>query len=440
MQIAIAPPPRLELEVSPPGDKSIAHRSLILNAAAVGPVTVTNFPRGGDTLATLACIRALGIHVTDRREPDGFTSTLSFEAPGLEGLTEPERVLEARNSGTTMRFLLGLLAGARITAVVSGDRSLRRRPMGRVAEPLRDMGAEILGRVDGTLAPLTVRGRPLRGIEYRMPVASAQVKSALLLAGLSARGPTILEEPAPSRDHTERMLRAMGVSVRHENGRLRLDPGDDPPKAIDVTVPADISGAAPWLVAGATHPNARSTIRRVGVNPTRTGILDVLRQMGARIHVGDVHEGPDDEPIADVTVQSSDLKAVEIGGSIIPRLIDEVPLLALAATQAEGTTVIRDASELRVKESDRIATTVRQLTLLGARLEERPDGMLVYGRQQLRGGTVRSDGDHRLAMTLGVAGVLARGTTLVDGAEAVDVSYPGFWKTLEQTGGAVLPA
>ena len=220
MRTTVIPPRRLEFEVTPPGDKSIAHRSLILNAAAVGPATVTNFPRGGDTLATLACIRALGLRVTDRREPDEFTATLTFEPHGIGGLNEPERVLDVRNSGTTMRFLLGLLAGAPMTAVLTGDRSLRGRPMGRVAEPLAQMGAEIFGRAGGTLAPLTVRGGNLHGFEYTMPVASAQVKSALLLAGLSARGPTILEEPSPSRDHTERMLRAMGVSVNGEGGRV----------------------------------------------------------------------------------------------------------------------------------------------------------------------------------------------------------------------------
>ncbi len=437
MRTTVTTPRRLEFEVTPPGDKSIAHRSLILNAAAVGPATVTNFPRGGDTLATLACMRALGLRVTDQRGPDGFTSTLTFESRGVEGLTEPERILDARNSGTTMRFLLGLLAGAPITAVVTGDRSLRRRPMGRVTEPLKQMGAEIWGHAGDTLAPLAVRGGNLDGFEYRMPVASAQVKSALLLAGLSARGPTTLEEPAPSRDHTERMLRAMGVSVSGEGGRVRLEPGA-PPTAIDVRVPADISGAAPWLVAGVIHPNARITVRGVGVNPTRTGIIDVLLEMGAKLRVGDIEEGPD-EPIADITVESSDLRAVEIGGSIIPRLIDELPLLALAATQAAGTTVIRDAQELRVKESDRIVATVGQLSRLGAHLEERQDGMLVFGRQQLEGATVRSDGDHRLALTLGVAGVLAHGTTNIDGAEAVDVSYPGFWRALEQAGGATRP-
>ena len=430
MRVPTTSPRRLEFEVTPPGDKSIAHRSLILNAAAVGRATVTNFPRGADTLATLACVRALGLRVTDHREPDGVTSALSFESHGVDGLKEPERVLDARNSGTTMRFLLGLLAGTRMTTVLTGDRSLRRRPMGRITDPLGQMGAAIWGRADATLAPLTIRGDHLSGVDYRMPVASAQVKSALLLAGLSANGPSVIEEPAPSRDHTERMLRAMGASISVDRGHIRIDP-NGPPRTIDVAVPADISGAAPWLVAGAAHPNARVTVRGVGINPTRTGILDVLHQMGARVRMGNVHEGPD-EPVADITVESSDLKGVEIGGAIIPRLIDELPLLALAATQAEGTTIIYDANELRVKESDRIATTVQQLTRLGARLEERPDGMVIYGRRQLIGGAVRSGGDHRLAMTLGVAGLLASGTTVIDGAEAVDVSYLAFWKVLEQ--------
>ncbi len=435
MRATTTSPSRLEFEVTPPGDKSIAHRSLILNAAAVGRATVTNFPRGADTLATLACIRALGLRVTDQREPNGVTSTLSFESGGIDGLNEPDRVLDARNSGTTMRFLLGLLAGADMTAVLTGDRSLRRRPMGRITEPLGRMGATIWGRADSTLAPLAVKGGRLHGIDYEMPVASAQVKSALLLAALSADGASVIEESSPSRDHTERMLRAMGASISSNRGRIRITP-TGALRATDVTVPADISSAAPWLIAGATHPNARITIRGVGVNPTRTGILDVLRQMGARVRVGDIQEGVD-EPIADITVESSDLQAVDIGGSLIPRLIDELPILALAATQAVGTTVIRDAQELRVKESDRIATTVEQLTRLGARLEERPDGMLVYGRQKLAGGAVRSGGDHRLAMTLGVAGLLASGTTVVDGSEAVGVSYPTFWETLERMGGDV---
>ncbi|MBI4235999.1 MAG: 3-phosphoshikimate 1-carboxyvinyltransferase [Chloroflexi bacterium] len=426
MREFLSAPRQLRAVVRPAGDKSIAHRSLLLNAAAVGSARVENFPRGQDTLASVACLRALGVSVLEERREEDH-SVLRVTGAGVQGLREPERVLDARNSGTTMRLLLGLLAGAPLTAVLTGDGSLRRRPMGRVVQPLRQMGAQVWGRQGGTLAPLAIQGTRLHGIRYAMPVASAQVKSSLLLAGLSAEGPTELQEPVPSRDHTERMLQAMGISLRGEGGWLRLEPGV--PHALDVTVPADISGAAPWLVVGVLHPNAQITVRGVGVNPTRTGILDVLRQMGARLRV----EGWRDqggEPVADITVESSFLRGVEISGETIPRLIDELPLLALAATQATGRTVIRDAQELRVKESDRVATTVEELSRLGARLEEQPDGMVVYGSAGLQGAVVKSHGDHRLAMTLAMAGLLAGGETVVEGAEAVEVSYPGFWRTL----------
>ena len=433
MRTIVTSPKSLRAAILPPGDKSIAHRSLILNAAAVGRARVTNFPRGGDTLATLACLRAMGLSAKETRDPEGVSSTIELRSTGIAGLTEPERVLDARNSGTTMRFLLGLLAAAPLTAALTGDRSLRRRPMGRVAIPLRLMGAQIWGRADGSLAPLMVRGTALRAIDYRMPVASAQLKSALLLAGLSAVGTTVLEEPAPSRDHTELILRAMGIDVASDDGHVQLKPGI--PKAIDIVVPADISGAAPWLVAGSIHPDARLLVRGVGINPTRTGVLDVLREMGAKIRVTEI-DVPGAEPIADIEVESSDLRGIDIGGSMIPRVIDELPVLALAATQAEGVTTIRNAEELRVKESDRVAATVRELSRLGARIEERPDGMVIYGRQRLTGTTVRSGGDHRLAMTLAIAGLIARGDTIVEGAEAVTVSYPGFWSKLATVIGA----
>lgn len=429
MRVSVVPPTRFEADVTPPGDKSIGHRALLLNAAAVGEARITGFPRGKDTLATLAILRALGVRVREeRRSRDGVSSDLSIRGQGIQGLQEPERILNARNSGTAMRLLLGLLAGAPLTATLTGDLSLRSRPMGRVVEPLRRMSAQIWGREDGNLAPLTVKGTHLQGIGYEMPVASAQLKSALLLAGLSAKGPTTLQEPALSRDHTERMLVAMGVTLKSTRGRIYLEPGV--PRAVDVRVPADISSAAPWLVAGAIHPNARVTVRGVGVNPTRTGILDVLQQMGAKVQVTSVEEDAA-EPIADITVESSELRGVEIGGAIIPRLIDELPLLALAATQASGETTIRDAQELRVKESDRIATTVGELNRLGARLEEQPDGMVIYGHQRLQGVAVRSHGDHRLAMTLAIAGIVANGEVGIDGAEVVDVSYPAFWPALQ---------
>ena len=424
--VRLTAPPTLRLDVESPGDKSIGHRSLILNAAARGEATVERFPRGADTLATLALTRALGVRVTEiERSADGHSATLRIRSSGVDGLREPDRVLNARNSGTTMRLMLGLLAAAPPTAVLTGDRSLRGRPMGRVVEPLRAMGAQIWGRKDGGLAPLTVHGSTLTGMSYEMPVASAQLKSSLLLAGLSAHGTTTIIEPAPSRDHTERMMTAMGANIRRHGGAIEIDSSDM--TATDVTVPGDISSAAPWLVSGLVHPDARITVRSVGINPTRTGILDVLREMGARMTLSNEKE-IGGEPIADITVESSDLHAVDVGGAIIPRLIDELPVLAVAAMHADGVSRFRDAAELRVKETDRIATTSGELGRMGARVEETADGMVIYGGARSVGAVVRSHGDHRIAMTLAVAAMAARGETIIQGADAVHVSYPAFFE------------
>ena len=424
--VRLTAPPTLRLDVESPGDKSIGHRSLILNAAARGEATVERFPRGADTLATLAITRALGVRVTEiERTADRHSATLRIHSDGVEGLREPDHILNARNSGTTMRLMLGLLAAAPLTAVLIGDRSLRRRPMGRVVEPLRAMGAQIWGRKDGGLAPLTVRGSTLTGMSYEMPVASAQLKSSLLLAGLSAHGTTTIIEPAPSRDHTERMMTAMGANIRRHGGAIEIDSSDM--TATDVTVPGDISSASPWLVAGLVHPDARITVRSVGINPTRTGILDVLREMGARMTLSNEKE-IGGEPIADITVESSDLHAVDVGGAIIPRLIDELPVLAVAAMHADGVSRFRDAAELRVKETDRIATTSGELGRMGARVEETADGMVIYGGARSVGAVVRSHGDHRIAMTLAVAAMAARGETIIQGADAVHVSYPAFFE------------
>ena len=344
---------------------------------------------------------------------------------GIQAFSEPDRVLDARNSGTTMRFMLGLLAAAPLTAVLTGDRSLRRRPMGRVVEPLRSMGAHILGRNNGALAPLTVKGSSLGGHVHQMSVASAQLKSALLLAGLSAEGKTTVIEPAPSRDHTERMMAAMGARIHREETEIEIEAGDM--TAIDITIPGDISSAAPWLVAGLIHPNARIVLRGVGINPTRTGILDVLEEMGANMSITN-HAEIGGEPLADITVESSELRSVDINGPIIPRLIDELPILTVAAIHASGVTRIRDAAELRVKETDRISSTALELSRMGATLEELPDGMVIYGGQPLVGAVVQSHGDHRLGMTLGVAAMSGRGETIIEGAESVNVSYPDFWR------------
>ena len=430
--VRLTAPPTLRLDIESPGDKSIGHRSLILNAAAKGEATVTRFPRGADTLATLAIVRALGVRVTEiERSADGHSSTLRVRSNGIHGLNEPDRILNARNSGTTMRLMLGLLAAAPLTAVMTGDGSLRKRPMGRVVEPLRAMGAQIWGRKDSALAPLTIRGADLAGFTYEMPVASAQLKSALLIAGVSASGKTTVIEPAPSRDHTERMVSAMGARIRSEAGVIEIEQSEM--ITSDVVVPGDISSAAPWLVAGLVHPNARITIRAVGVNPTRTGILDVLREMGANMTISNEQE-VGGEPIADITVESSDLRPVEVGGAIIPRLIDELPVLTVAAAHAVGISRFRDAAELRVKETDRIAATSGELGKMGARVEEMPDGMVIYGGQRLGGAVVHSHGDHRLAMTTAVAAMAAHGETVIEGADAVDVSYPAFF---EQLGTAV---
>jgi 3-phosphoshikimate 1-carboxyvinyltransferase len=412
--------------LTPPGDKSVSHRAAILNAIASGEAVIRDFPRSADCLATLHCLRLLGVDWRWRDE-----TTLIVRGAGRHALAEADRVLDCRNSGTTMRLLAGLLASQPFFSVLTGDGSLRSRPMRRVVAPLRRMGADIRGREGDTLAPLSIRGRPLKGIDYRSSVASAQVKSALLLAGLYAEGETTVREPAPSRDHTERMLKAMGASVRPAAGGVRLRPLRRDLTPLSLRVPGDISAAAPWLVLAACHPDAELRLRGVGVNPTRSGVLDALALMGAGVSLSRPRDwGP--EPVADITVRSSRLRGAEIAGDLVPRAIDELPLLALAATFAKGETLIRDAAELRLKESDRIRATVRGLRALGAEIEELPDGLRVRPtRRRLRAAAVSSLGDHRLAIMLAVAGALARGGAVVRNAGAVAVSYPLFWSDLD---------
>ena len=426
MRQRIVAPPRLEGEVSLPGDKSISHRAAILNGIARGSARISNYSPGADCASTLRCLRAMGVAITD--EGDG-----SLIVEGVAGaLREPSAVLNAGNSGTTMRLLSGVAAGQPFLTVLAGDRSLQSRPMGRIVDPLRRMGAEVSGRQGDTLAPLVIRGGNLHGMEYDLPVASAQLKSCLLLAGLTAGGQTLLREPAPSRDHTERMLQAMGARVERDGLSIAVRPSDL--KAIDVRVPGDISSAAFWLVAGAVHPEARVLVRDVGVNPTRTGVLDVLRDMGARLSLENPRlEGG--EEVADIRVESSDLHGTEIGGAIIPRLVDEIPVLAVAACFARGTTVIRDAAELRTKETDRIRAMAQELGRMGGQVEETPDGLVIHGTMSLRGADCRSYGDHRVAMAMAIAGLVARGETTVAGAESASVSYPEFWRQLASLAG-----
>ena len=422
MEQRVAACPRLEGQVVPPGDKSISHRAAILNSIASGQARVDNVSPGADCLSTMGCLRGLGVEIAI--EGNG----VSICGRGRGGIVEPQDVLDAGNSATTMRLLAGLLAAQPFFSVITGDHSLRSRPMGRLIQPLRQMGAELRGRGGDSLAPLAIRGGTLKGIDYHPPVASAQLKSAVLIAALFAEGVTVVEEPAPSRDHTERMLEAMGAHIRRDGARIELQPGAAL-SPLDCRVPGDISAAAFWLVAAAIHPDAVVTVSNVGVNPSRTGILDVLRDMGARIQVTNERtEG--NEPVADITARSSELVATSLGESTIPRIIDEVPIIALAASFARGTTTIRDAAELRVKESDRIATTAKELARLGAHIEELPDGMAVHGGRRLTGVVCESHGDHRLAMMLGIAALVADGETVIADAGAAAVSYPGFWRDL----------
>ena len=429
MREVIGAPSSIEGVVVPPGDKSISHRAVLLNSIARGVAHVSNFCVGDDRTSMLRCLRGLGAGIRRHTYCSVSQADECFHVSGQgpDGLTEPTSPLNAGNSGTTMRLVSGLLAAQPFFSVISGDRSLRARPMARIAQPLVQMGATVMGRSGDSLAPLAIRGGDLHGIDYELPVASAQLKSCILIAGMHAAGETTVRQPAASRDHTERMMHAMGAELDVEG--LDISVRRSELKSIDVRVPGDISSAAYWLVAGCCHPDARIRLRGVGINPSRTGVLDVLNSMGARVRVENVQE-EGGEPSADLVAESSNLEATEISGEIIPRVIDELPVLALAACYAKGTTVIRDAGELRAKESDRIRATVEGLSKLGARIEERPDGMVIHGGGPLVGADCNSFGDHRIAMTLGIAGLMASGTTAIAGSEAAGVSYPGFWDTV----------
>jgi 3-phosphoshikimate 1-carboxyvinyltransferase len=427
VRFRIRPVRRIAGRVTVPGDKSVSHRAALLGAIAEGATEIHGYLEGEDCLRTVAAVHALGADVT-RKGPGHYR----IVGAGLRGLGEPGDVLDCGNSGTAARLLIGLLAGQPFCTFLTGDESMRRRPMGRVAEPLRRMGATIVGRVDGTRLPLAVRGAtPLSAIEYATPVASAQVKSAILLAGLYADGPVTVTEPAPSRDHSEIMLGAFGARLTRSERSVTLRPG--PLAATTVRVPGDVSSAAFLLVAATIVADGRVTVEGVGVNPTRTGALDVLEAMGARVERRD--EPTSGEPIAALTVGASALSGTRVGGALVPRLIDEVPILAVAAAVAGGPTQIGDAAELRVKESDRIAAIARQLGALGVRVEERPDGMVVHGGARLRGARVASGGDHRMAMALAVAGLVAEGETVVEDVGCVATSFPEFATTLNALAG-----
>lgn len=411
-----------------PGDKSISHRALMLGAIAEGETVIEGLLLGEDPRSTAACFRAMGAEISDLN-----SQQVIVRGVGLGNLQEPANVLDAGNSGTTMRLMLGLLASHPDRLfVVTGDNSLRSRPMSRVVKPLSQMGANIWGRKDNSLAPLAVRGCQLQPIHYQSPIASAQVKSCILLAGLNIEGKTIVTEPALSRDHSERMLRAFGANLEIDRDTHSVTLTGQPKlTGQKVIVPGDISSAAFWLVAAAIVPDSELSIANVGVNPTRTGILEALALMEADIQRENerVVAG---EPVADLRVKYSQLKAAEIQGDLIPRLIDEIPILAVAAAFAEGTTVIKDAAELRVKESDRLAVMAAQLGKMGANITELKDGLEITGGNRLQGAEVDSFTDHRIAMSLAIAALNAAGQTTIHRAEAASISYPNFVSTLTE--------
>ena len=413
-----------------PGDKSISHRALLFGAIAEGTTRIEGLLPAEDPLSTAACLRAMGVAVS----PIEAGQPVLVEGVGLDGFQEPEDVLDCGNSGTTMRLMLGLLAGrSGRHFVLNGDASLRRRPMQRVGGPLSAMGARISGRSGGNLAPLAIEGVPLRGTTIHTPVASAQVKSAIILAALTAEGCTTVIEPVQSRDHSERMLRAFGAQLSvggAGNTEVTITPGASL-RGQEVIVPGDISSAAFWLVAAAITPGADLTVENVGLNPSRTGILDVLEQMGAQIELLNARDVAG-EPVGDLRVTHGPLQAFSIGAELIPRLVDEIPVLAVAACCAEGISRVTGAEELRVKETDRLAVMARQLGAMGARIEEFADGMTIQGGVELHGTAVDSETDHRVAMSLAVAAQIARGATSLERAEAAAVSYPNFWDDLQR--------
>ncbi len=423
--IKIQPIKRLKGELEVPGDKSISHRAVMMGALAEGITEIEGFLNAEDCLSTVRAFQALGVHIEGVGK-----EKLIIEGRGLQGLSEPRHILNVGNSGTTLRLLLGILAGQDFCAVLTGDDSLIERPMKRVSEPLQKMGAIILGRNEGSLAPLTIRGGRLKAIKYSSPIPSAQVKSAVLLAGLYAEGETSVTESVKSRDHTEKMLRFFGSEIKVEGLTVKVK-GKQKLTAQKVTVPGDISSASFFLVAAAMLPGSDITITKVGVNPTRKAILEILQNMGAKVKISPV-KGELFEPMADINVKGGKLKPLSLEGEMIPRIIDEIPIIAVAAALAEGKSQIRGASELRVKETDRIKALSINLTKLGAKVEEVPDGLIIQGGSPLRGNEVDSFGDHRLAMAMVMAGLSAQGETTVQDANCINTSFPGFMDTLEK--------
>lgn len=409
-------------DITIPGDKSISHRAVMLGSIAEGETTITGFLDGEDCLRTIQIFKQLGVAIVQEGD------TVRINSPGIANWKSPEKELYAGNSGTTARLLLGILAGANITCTLSGDNYLSVRPMDRVAVPLREMGAHITSETGKDLLPLHIGNAALHPIDYQTPVASAQIKSAVLFAGLSCDGTTTVTEVTQSRDHTEQMLAHFGAAIQVE-GRTASVMGGKVLKGTNVHVPSDISSAAFFMVAASLVPNSSVTFNNLGMNPTRTGIVDVLEKMGASISVEN-ESNENGEQSASVTVAYNTIQPTEISGELIPRLIDELPVIALLATQASGTTIIKDAEELRVKETDRIAAVTTELTKLGAHIKATADGMIIHGPTPLKGGQLDSYGDHRLGMMAAIAGLITDGPVTINGHTCIDISYPTFFQDL----------
>ena len=444
---------KLKGGITPPPDKSISHRAIILSSISKGKSRIKNFLRAEDTMSTLNAFRKLGVEITEVSPPTHPSpsrgegkgggeiskllhpkSELIIHGKGIHGLKEPEDVIDCGNSGTTIRLLSGVLSGNPFLSILTGDDSLRLRPMGRVIKPLRLMGAEITARAEDKYPPIVIRGKQLNPIKYNMPISTAQVKSAILLAGLYAGGETEVIEPVKSRDHTERMLPSYGAEIKVDGLGIKIK-GNAELKARDVVVPGDFSSAAFFIVAALLVEDSDVMIKNVGINPTRTGLFDVLKSMGAKIKLLNIRD-VSGEPVADIHCKSaSGLKAVNITKDQIPALIDEFPILCIAATQADGTTTIRGAEELRVKESDRIKAMATEMRKMGVEVEEFKDGLSIKGNTLLKGASIDSYGDHRIAMAFSIASLIAKGKTIINRVSAVNISFPGFFEILGKLSG-----
>ena len=408
-----------------PGDKSISHRAVMFGSLARGTTRISHFLEGADCLSTISCFRKMGIEI-DRNKDE-----ILVHGRGLHGLTAPTEILDVGNSGTTTRLISGILAGQTFTSELDGDDSIRTRPMTRIMTPLASMGADITSRLDNGCAPLIIHGRPLHAAHYDSPVASAQVKSCVLLAGMYADGITSVTEPFLSRNHTEIMLNYFGAEITSEGTTASIRP-EPVLEGRDIQVPGDISSAAYFIAAGLLTPGSEILLKNVGINPTRAGIIKVCMDMGADITL--LNESTEGEPTADLLIRTSSLKGTTIEGSIIPTLIDEIPMIAVMAAFAEGTTIIRDAQELKVKESDRIAVMVDNLRRMGADIEGTDDGMIIHGGRPLHGAVIDSHLDHRIAMSFAVAGTICDGTVEILNGECVNISYPEFYQDLYRLG------